>query len=498
MRELFTEKFKTESGASYIYDVNNGMVIASNNLMDKVIEEISKEKTEVEIIDKLSIEYTEESIKGMLTFVKRWISNYDGFFKNKTSCIEFATVEKYKKEYEKGPLYLMVLCVTEDCNFRCKYCYLSEEYKYTRNRTDKVMNFETARTALDFYFEELRKIKKKIPNKKAGVTLYGGEPLLNIKLVREIVDYCHKNAPIEISLNMTSNGYYLTDEIADFIVENDIHLAVSLDGDEINHDRNRVLSKEVKTHSQVEKNILRFRERYPDYQNFGIISVYDVKTNLDANVEYFSNKNLPRIFFINEVSSNNTNYYERFSEEDYRKCRERYTALMKEYVLYKKMGKHMSEYQRLLFEMPLLQTVMRFRKEDRKSSLVPYTNTCIPGAKIYVRTNGTVDVCERVNGTYPIGNIYEGLNYETICEMINLYNEKITSKCETCTAKRNCPLCFAYANDDHTFSMQEDFCENWRNTQLNRLSVIYSILESSPHAFDEINMDFENALMFEA
>ena len=498
VKELFVEKFETVSGGSYIYDVNNGMVIARNDLMDAVIEEVRNDKTEEETVSRLSATYSEASVRGMFRFVTRWSNNYAGFFKGQIQETETATVEKFDKEYDKGMLYLMVLSVTEDCNFRCKYCYLSEEYKYTRNRTDKTMDFATAKAALDFYFAELRKIKKKIPNKKAGVTLYGGEPLMNIKLVREIVDYCNKYAPMEISLNMTTNGYFLSDEIADFVVENDIHLAVSLDGNEANHDRNRVMTKDTKTHARVLENVLRFKKRYPDFPNIGLVSVYDVKTDLDANIDFFLQNDLPRIFFINEVSSNNTDYYDRFSEEDYAKFRERYSFLMKDYVQKKKKGIEMSQYQRMIFEMPLLQTVMRFRKEDTKAPIVPYTNTCLPGAKLYVRTDGTIDVCERVNGTYPIGNLRDGLNKEVICEMINEYNRKITQKCGECSAKRNCPLCFAYANDEHTFSAPEGFCANWRNTQLSRLGVIYSILEEEPHAFDEINIDFENALMFEA
>ena len=75
---------------------------------------------------------------------------------------------------ESGGLWQLVLNVTENCNMRCKYCYLSEEYEYTRNRTSRMMDFNTAKKAMDLFFEKQGLIKKYNPGKYAArIYVYG-------------------------------------------------------------------------------------------------------------------------------------------------------------------------------------------------------------------------------------------------------------------------------------------------------------------------------------
>lgn len=295
---------------------------------------------------------------------------------------------------------------------------------------------------------------------------------------------------------MTSNGYLLNDDINDFIVKNNIHLAISLDGSEANHDRNRVMPHHIGSFQVVLNNIHRFMEKYPNYHNIGIISVFDIRTDLWDNVHFFEENQLPRIFFINEVSSSNTNYYDQFSDKDLDNYNRVYEELLTEYIKAKQSGRKISNYLEMFFDVPLSTTVMRLRAKDVKSRLVPYTNTCVPGMKVSVRTDGTYDICERVNATFPVGDVNHGLNKNAICNMIEKYNKTVTKECQDCTAIKNCPLCFAYTNGDHCFSIPDNFCERWRKQQLIKLSIVYTILEKNPHAFDLLQNSLENNFIF--
>ena len=143
---------------------------------------------------------------------------------------------------------------------------------------------------------------------------------------------------------MTSNGYLLNDEISNFIVQNNIHLAISLDGSKANHDRNRVMPYGSGSFEVVLKNIRRFMEIHPDYHDIGIISVFDVRTDLRENVRFFKENKLPRIFFINEVSSSNTNYYDQFSCEDFDEYNQIYEELLEEYINAKQSKEKVSNY----------------------------------------------------------------------------------------------------------------------------------------------------------
>lgn len=361
------------------------------------------------------------------------------------------------------------------------------------------MTIDTAKKAVDIYFEYLENVKKYIPNKKAGITFYGGEPFLEYNFLKEVIPYIRERQPVPIDLNMTTNGYLLNEERIKFVVDNDIHLAISFDGTKKNHDRSRVLENNIGTFEHVLENIKKFTEMYPDYTNLGLISVYDVGTDIEQNVKFFEeNEYLPRLFFINEVSSTNTCYYDRFSVEQQVQFDQQYKELLLKYIENKKLGKKMSNYLEMLFEARLSLSVMRLRHRDRKSVIVPFTNTCVPGMKISVRTDGTFDLCERINEKFPIGDIEKGLDYENIQKIINLYNDSVTKECANCTAQRHCPLCFAYTGGDGDFIVPKNFCERWRKQQLDNLEIIYSILEENETAFDSLHNELEDNYLFKA
>ena len=189
---------------------------------------------------------------------------------------------------------------------------------------------------------------------------------------------------------------------------------------------------------------MRFHERHPDYTDIGVISVYDTATDLLENERFFAENDLPPIFFINEVSATNTNYYDRFTDDDVRHFHEVHDRMLRRYIKAKQNNEEMSNYLQMLFEAPISLTVMRLRHLDTKSALLPYTNTCVPGMKLSIRTDGTVDICERINSTFPIGDLEHGLDMDAISRIIRMYNESVTAECEGCDAKNNCPLCFAY------------------------------------------------------
>lgn len=134
-------------------------------------------------------------------------------------------------EYMNGNLRQLILQVTQNCNLRCKYCVYSGSY-VNRTHTKKRMSFEIAKQAVDFYFAHNT-------NKDAGViSFYGGEPLLEMELIKKIVVYSEKlYEGKELRFNMTSNATLLTDEIADFLYEHNFNLTISLDGPEEVHNQ---------------------------------------------------------------------------------------------------------------------------------------------------------------------------------------------------------------------------------------------------------------------
>jgi uncharacterized protein len=121
------------------------------------------------------------------------------------------------------------LCVTHNCNLNCFYCY----QKHDASR----MSLETAKKAVDWIFDN-------IPDDSNGVEigLIGGEPLLEIELIKDIVAYTRSKPNADnYVFYATTNGTLLTDEDKEWFSSNKdyIVLGLSLDGARETHNHNR-------------------------------------------------------------------------------------------------------------------------------------------------------------------------------------------------------------------------------------------------------------------
>ena len=90
-------------------------------------------------------------------------------------------------------VHMLTLQVTQNCNLRCKYCVYSGSY-INRKHNNKRMSFETAKKAIDYYILH----SSQMPKLRFG--FYGGEPTLEMELIRKCVSYingCSLGKPVE-------------------------------------------------------------------------------------------------------------------------------------------------------------------------------------------------------------------------------------------------------------------------------------------------------------
>ena len=139
----------------------------------------------------------------------------------------------------------LILNITEQCNFRCKYCVYSGIYNSTRIHNPKVMEFSTAKKAVDLFLKNLETKKCMVKINSFSICFYGGEPLLEFSLIKDIVKYAKVEVTkkgldkvYELKFRLSTNGYLLDKkEIVDFLVRNNTILNVSLDGPKEEHDK---------------------------------------------------------------------------------------------------------------------------------------------------------------------------------------------------------------------------------------------------------------------
>ena len=165
-------------------------------------------------------------------------------------------------EWGDGIAQTLTFIVTEDCNLRCKYCYITHKAK------NKALSFETAKRFIDYILNEER------INKNQGVLLdfIGGEPLLEVNLIREICDY-FKIKTYEMGLDwywnyridICTNGVnYDSEAVQNFIKGNEgkLSIGITLDGTKQKHDLQRIFPDGTGSYDVIKKNIPLWLEQF--------------------------------------------------------------------------------------------------------------------------------------------------------------------------------------------------------------------------------------------
>lgn len=118
----------------------------------------------------------------------------------------------------------LCLHIAHDCNLACKYCF-AEEGEYHGRRA--LMSYEVGKKALDFL------IASSGNRRNLEVDFFGGEPLMNWQVVKDLVAYGREQEKIHdkhFRFTVTTNGVLLNDEIQDFINKEMDNVVLSLDG----------------------------------------------------------------------------------------------------------------------------------------------------------------------------------------------------------------------------------------------------------------------------
>ena len=175
-----------------------------------------------------------------------------------------AIIENYRSKagYLLWGPSLHIVVVTLKCNHNCIYCHASAQDQHD-NKFD--MDKATADKTLDTIFDSTCPF--------AAIEFQGGEPLLNLPIVKYIIEESRKRNKKhnkELELRLVTNGSLLNDELFDYLLDNKVSLCLSFDGPKELHDKNRPYVG-GSSYDNVIKWLKRFNEEYPKLQDKGYI-----------------------------------------------------------------------------------------------------------------------------------------------------------------------------------------------------------------------------------
>ena len=146
----------------------------------------------------------------------------------------FADKADVLKKRSEGIVKALCLHVAHTCNLNCSYCFASQG-KYHGERA--IMSYEVGKQALDFL------IAHSGTRHNLEVDFFGGEPLMNFDVVKQLVAYARsieKEHGKNFRFTLTTNGMLIDDDVIDFANREMHNVVLSLDGRKEVHDRFRV------------------------------------------------------------------------------------------------------------------------------------------------------------------------------------------------------------------------------------------------------------------
>ena len=236
------------NGYNIVMDVNSGAIHVVDDVVYDVLPYMEEGMEKKVIAEKLKEKYTEEEV-----------------FEAVSDCEELKeagtlfTEDTYKEsviDFKKRKTVVKALClhIAHDCNLACRYCF-AEEGEYHGRRA--LMSYETGKQALDFL------IANSGSRRNLEVDFFGGEPLMNWQVVKDLVKYGREQEKIHnknFRFTLTTNGVLLNDEIMEFANKEMANVVLSIDGRKEVHDYMRPFRKGKGSYDLIVPKFQKFAE----------------------------------------------------------------------------------------------------------------------------------------------------------------------------------------------------------------------------------------------
>lgn len=467
------------AGNRYLYDSLTSKIVLANDLLIEILNNFDDER----LLENRAL-CSHKEFEKTYNLVKDMVKS--GMFIKQEQNMKTTEID-----YNAGASMSLIIVLTGKCNLRCEYCVYNSKYPHEIGYQEEDMTFDVAKKAIDQYFAFYQEKRKHGFYKKPAILFYGGEPLIMMDLIREIVDYID-SIDFDCDFYMTTNGVLLNEEISKYFVEKQFRITFSLDGNMWNHDRNRIDVNGNPTYNRILNNIIKYEQIKIKEGKSDIITsfncCYDDYTDLEECVATFVKYGeLLRPFYVvySYISPYDTTYYkwlhEQAEEKGWKKGMliESYSKIKDKFV----KGLFQSDDEKAAIQNLLLSlyaTDIR-TKGTRCSEL---NNCCIPLSKLAVYPDGTYTVCEKMNKKLPIGDVYGGIDSQKLDHVTNMMSLLFRKgKCSECSYKRLCNACFQFMNEDG--EINNEFCNRSKITIMQQLKDYCELREQYPKIMEK-------------
>lgn len=410
------------NGYNIVLDVNSGSVHVVDELVYDIIplveEEISAgtEESRIEgiVTEKLKGRYTPSDISDALLEVME--------LKKEGQLYAPDIYENYIIDFKKRETVVKALClhIAHDCNLACRYCF-AEEGEYHGRRA--LMSYEVGKKALDLL------VKNSGSRVNLEVDFFGGEPLMNWQVVKDLVAYgrsLEKPYHKKFRFTLTTNGVLLNDEVLEFANKEMSNIVLSIDGRKEIHDLMRPFRQGMGSYDLIVPKFQKVAESR-EQMNYYVRGTF-TRNNLDfsKDVAHLADLGFQQISVEPVVAEPTDDYALR--QEDIPVLLEEYDKLALELLNRKKEGKPVNFFHFMI---------------DLKGGpcVAKRLSGCGSGTEYLAVTPwGDLYPCHQFVGKeeFLMGNVDEGITRTDIRDEFKTCNVYAKDKCRQCFAKFYC------------------------------------------------------------
>ncbi len=414
------------NGYYLVLDVNSGAVHSVDPLIYDAVQVLAERVPDMEkpaplpeelcaqVKNALSDRYSGQEIGEALADIQELIDREELFTAD--------VYREYVTDFKKRRTVVKALClhVAHDCNLACRYCF-AEEGEYHGRRA--LMSFEVGKKALDFL------IANSGARRNLEVDFFGGEPLMNWEVVKQLVEYGRSQEEAhgkKFRFTLTTNGVLLNDEIMEFCNREMSNVVLSLDGRREVNDRMRPFRNGKGSYDLIVPKFQKFAKSRGtrDYFVRGTFT----RGNLDfsEDVLHFADLGFKKVSVEPVVAPPEEPYAIR--EEDLPVIMEQYDRLAAEYVKRWKEGRDFTFFH---FMIDLNQGPCVAKRLSGCGSGTEY---------LAVTPWGDLYPCHQFvgNEAFLLGNVDEGVTNTAVRDEFKLCNVYAKEKCRDCFLRFYC------------------------------------------------------------